>query len=278
MRMRPDAMEPLAARPSLLRLPNAESLAKTFAEAKPFPSIVIDDVLSVSSAEIDESWPDMSWPHWAHNLPTYQTKKHVCSNLEVLPSLLREIVNEMCAPTFLRFLEKVTGIDALLADPHLNGGGLHLSGPGGVLMPHTDFHTLREFWLFRRLNVILYLNDDWQEQWGGSLKLYQKGKREADQSIVPVFGRMVIFCTDARSVHGFPDPIAGGHWRRSIALYYYTAKDTAIWGGDNTTYWQQHGSLQTPSRAARIFTYRGIRKVSEVLARIAHKFNPDAGV
>jgi Rps23 Pro-64 3,4-dihydroxylase Tpa1-like proline 4-hydroxylase len=192
--------------------------------------------------------------------------------------LLRDITEEMISPRFLRFLEKVTGIDALLADPHLIGGGLHLSGPGGVLMPHTDFHTLREFWLFRRLNVILYLNEDWQEDWGGSLKLYRKGKKEADRAIVPIFGRMVIFCTDARSVHGFPGPIADGHWRRSIALYYYTAKDTAIWGGDNTTYWQEHGEAQTASQVARLFAFRAIRKASEILSRTAHRFNPHAGV
>ena len=43
--------------------------------------------------------------------------------------------------------------------------------------------------------------------------------------------------TDDRSVHGFPEPVRGeGHWRRSIALYYYTSTEAPGFSGDTTTY------------------------------------------
>ncbi len=136
----------------------------------------------------------------------------------------------------MSFLEAVTGIEKLIPDPYLKGGGLHLSGPGGVLVPHTDFHNYGELDLYRQLNVLVYLNPGWDESWGGCLELFEDRQAErASSKIVPTWGTCVIFRTDDLSVHGFPVPIAPGHWRRSIALYYYTARENSTFSGDSTT-------------------------------------------
>ncbi|HBS32523.1 MAG TPA: proline hydroxylase, partial [Parvularcula sp.] len=49
------------------------------------------------------------------------------------------------------------------------------------------------------------------------------------KTIVPEFGRCVVFSTTGESFHGHPAPVAHpeGKPRRSIALYYYTATWTA---------------------------------------------------
>lgn len=260
---------------SLLRLPSPEEagLAQAFEAGEPFPNIVLDNVLAVGPEDIEQSFPDAEWPHWHAFQEHYQQNKRQGSAIETFPPLLKQIVQELSEPKFLRFLEQVTGIRALLVDPYLNGAGLHYSGPGGVLMPHIDFHMLRELGLFRRLNVIIYLNEEWQPDWGGCLKLYEKGKTQPTRTIVPEFGRMVIFRTDAKSVHGFPDPVVEGRWRKSIALYYYTSEEAAAFSGDTTTYWQEHGELGVRGKLS-LSTYRWLLRFSTLFSRLAHAANP----
>ncbi len=260
----------------LLRLPaddQLDALADRFANAQPFPSIVLDHMLAAAPAEIAASFPDADWPHWHIFRDTYQKNKRQGTSVETFPPLIKQIIHEFWEPKFLRFLEKVTGIDALIVDPHLFGGGMHLTGPGGVLKPHIDFHHLKEMRLFRRINVLLYLNSEWEAEWGGCLKLFEKGSKTPAQTIVPEFGRMVIFRTDYNSVHGFPDPVVDGKWRKSLALYYYTSQEATSFSGDATTYWQDHDEVDTGGKLA-MFAYRWLLRGSTVFARAAHAFNP----
>jgi len=78
--------------------------------------------------------------------------------------------------------------------------------------------------LRRRMNVIIYLNRDWQEEYNGALELWSRDMTHAVKRITPLWNRCVIFNTDADSWHGHPDPLAApeGVFRRSVALYYYT--------------------------------------------------------
>ena len=76
----------------------------------------------------------------------------------------------------------------------------------------------------------MYLNKDWQEEWGGKLELWDPEMKGCVESILPVFNRCVIFNTDPDSYHGHPDPMTcpEGHFRRSIALYYYTVEENPL--------------------------------------------------
>jgi hypothetical protein len=78
------------------------------------------------------------------------------------------------------------------------------------------------------VNLILYLNPGWREEWGGALELWDKSMRNCVVKYPPVLNHAVIFTTDDRSLHGFPDPLAcpDGQSRKSLALYYYTAEDS----------------------------------------------------
>ena len=98
-----------------------------------------------------------------------------------------------------------------MADPMLEGGGLHQSGPGGYLNVHTDFsmHHFHTHW-HRRVNLILYLNPGWQEEWGGAIELWERkdGKMaRCAAKYPPLLNHALIFTTDERSLHGFPDPL-----------------------------------------------------------------------
>jgi len=130
---------------------------------------------------------------------------------------------QLNSSVMLNFLQKLTGIDYLIADTRLDGGGYHLTRRGGRLAVHTDFSHHRTFKLRRRLNTILYLNKNWQEDYGGHLELWDQKLTAPQRRILPIANRCVIFNTDRNSPHGQPDPLncPPERGRQSLALYYY---------------------------------------------------------
>jgi hypothetical protein len=276
--LEPADLEAIRSEP-LYRLPAGEQLecmGRIYAAARPFPHAVLDDLLAPSLSSETIQFPGLSWLGWQQFRDGYQFGKRVCNDIELFPHVLRSLVHEACEPRFLRFLEKLTGIEGLIPDPHLTGGGLHSSGPNGILAPHTDFHIYDGLSLYRRLNLIIYFNDGWEESDGGALELSAKGDKSPTVSVVPVFGRTVVFNTDDGSVHGFTRPVAEGRRRNSLALYYYTAKETRRFSGDRTTHWQAHGSHGSVHRL-RIGMYRTLLLASRALSRLAHIANPNTG-
>ena len=142
--------------------------------------------------------------HYTH----FNEQKFGKSDRRVIPAELAAVIDELNSPRFVAFLEGLTEIPALLADPGLMGGGLHQSAAGGYLNVHADFtgHPHRPSWR-RRLNLLLYLNDDWRDSYGGSLELWDAAMQRCVQRIAPIFNRAVIFRTSPDSFHGHPDPI-----------------------------------------------------------------------
>jgi len=251
-----------------------EALRREFEQARPFPHLVLEDFLEAPPEGILEAFPGRDWPAWHRFQDPYQAEKMTCRDVERIPAPLDAMIRELNSPAFLQFLERVTGIGKLLPDPYLEGAGLHCSGPGGVLAPHTDFHDYLRLDLFRRINVLVYLNPGWRREDGGCLELYEKGRDEPERIVNPAWGSCVIFRTDDQSVHGFTRPIAEGRWRKSIALYYYTSRETSGFSGDETTHWQQHGKQQGASRL-RLRAYQTFLSASRVFSRMAHALNPN---
>jgi Rps23 Pro-64 3,4-dihydroxylase Tpa1-like proline 4-hydroxylase len=251
-----------------------EQLASEFRQAEPFPHLVIEDFLKLAPDEAAGVYPTPEWPHWNRRNDFYQSGKMYCRDTDVIPPLLSSMFYELSSPPFLRFLESVTGIDGLIPDPYYEGGGLHCSGPGGVLMPHTDFHYYGRLKLYRRLNLLLYLNPGWEEDFGGCLELWGKGVNQPAKLIVPDWGTCVIFRTDDHSVHGFSAPVKPGRWRCSVALYYYSSQDAARFSGDAYTYWRQHGT-QSGLNRLRIRCCHLLTRAARKLSHIAHQANPN---
>ncbi len=137
----------------------------------------------------------------------------------------------LSAPPFLDFLSELTGIPQLQADETLEGGGMHQIRRGGFLNIHADFtvHPKRRN-LRRRVNVLLYLNEDWLESYGGNLELWEKDMSKCAHRIQPLLNRAVIFNTDEDACHGHPDKLTcpEDRTRKSIALYYFTEARAAV--------------------------------------------------
>ena len=137
----------------------------------------------------------------------------------------RQLFHFFNSAPFIEFLEGISSIQGLIPDPYFMGGGYHETGKGGYLGVHADFRINDRLHLNRRMNVIIYLNENWPEAYGGQLELWDRQMKHKYASVAPLYNRCVIFNTDADSYHGHPDPLTcpEGTFRRSIALYYYTA-------------------------------------------------------
>jgi hypothetical protein len=201
--------------------------------AAPFPHAVIDDFLPepVVRAIVDE-FPDRSAPRW-HRFDEPRQKKLASSGEAGLGPLTRHVLAQFNSAAFLSFLEELTGIERLVADPWFEGGGLHQIVPGGLLKVHVDFSRHARTGLYRRLNVLLYLNDDWRPEWGGNLELWNADVSRCERSVVPFLNRLALFETSDISYHGHPDPLAcpDDRTRKSMALYYYTPDPPAAHAG-----------------------------------------------
>lgn len=255
---------------------NASDLHRQFNAAQPFPHLVVDKLLNISPSAA-ESFPDIDWEGWNDLGGSYQRNKRTCADIQLIPEPFKELIRTLSEPQFLKVLERITGVAQLLPDPYLAGGGLHVSCPGGILSPHTDFHVYRGLSLYRRVNVIIYLSENWSAEDGGCLSLYDD-QDQAIQTVLPGWGRTVIFRTDDQSVHGFPVPVADGKWRRSVALYYYTATPTEGFSGDETTYWREHGEQTGIVNRVRFAAYRLLLNLSRVISILATIVNPNQGV
>ncbi len=235
----------------------ANEQAVSYRTAEPFPHIVIDDFLSSEAVVYLESlFPSLPdgkdqgvSAHLSHKDGSRaQYGKHwVSRELSVDPAF-RRLYWELNAAPFVRFLQRLAGIPKLLPDPYLLGGGLHQTGPGGFLEVHADFSRHPDLDLARRLNVLVYLNSEWDESWGGELELWDKEMNERCFSLSPKGGRCVIFNTTCDSFHGHPQPLAcpSGCSRKSVALYYYTLDEDNSWV-NHPTLWQQTGAVEHES-------------------------------
>ena len=146
-------------------------------------------------------------------------------NPDQLPHYTRLVFAALNSQSFIRFLEEMTGIQGLIADPYFKGGGIHRTSNTGYLGIHADFNHHKQMDLERRLNVLIYLNPDWKAEYGGSFEIWTDDMKQQIASYPPIMNRMCCFSTSSTSMHGNPEPVnhPDGQPRLSIALYYYTA-------------------------------------------------------
>jgi hypothetical protein len=200
-------------------------LALEYRQNSPVPHVLLTHFLEAEvAAAAAKAFPSVNhatWTHWQHQ----NEDKHGVTRLDQFPPLLGAVAEELNSPSFLAWLSGLTGIADLLADPLLDGGGLHLSNRGGFLNIHTDFshHHYHKNWK-RRLNLILYLNDGWRPEWGGAIELWDSRMQKCVAKYPPLLNHALIFQTDERSFHGFAEPLTcpDNISRNSLALYYYT--------------------------------------------------------
>lgn len=155
--------------------------------------------------------------------------KFAFSKINKLPLPLQDIFIYLNSKDFVAQIEKLTGIsDIVYGDYNLRGAGIHMIKKHGYLGMHTDFNTYHHPTfgkLDRRINLLVYMNKDWNTSYKGDLLLYNPDKISEVKRIQPCFNRCVIFNTTNKSIHGHPEPLSvpkDDIYRKSIAVYYYT--------------------------------------------------------
>ncbi len=214
-------------------------LSRQYRENEPFPHVHLANFLETDLARaVAQEFPNHSsdaWLQYKH----YNENKMGMPRRELFPGLIGRLTDELNSPEFLSWLSELTGIRALLPDPTLEGGGMHQSGRGGFLNIHADFtmHHHKKDWR-RRLNLILYLNEGWQPEWGGAIELWERSMTRCVAKVDPILNHALIFNTDEKSYHGFPDKLRCPEnvTRKSLALYYYTIETNSHSVAKSTNY------------------------------------------
>lgn len=209
---------------SFTLLADPSPLRAQYVSAEPFPHIVIDGLFPDEALEtVLAEFPrpeEIDWRQFDN--PT--EKKLGYRHDSALGPNLQLFLYQMSSAPVLRFLEALTGIEGLIPDPYFGGAGPHQILAGGFLKVHVDFNWHPLLKLDRRLNLLVYLNHDWPEEYGGDLELWNRDMTRCERRILPVFNRTVVFSTTDFSFHGHPAPLAcpQGMSRKSVSFYYYT--------------------------------------------------------
>jgi hypothetical protein len=254
----------------------ARERGSEFKDAHPFPHLVLssflpEDVIQRLVSEFPAP-DDIPWKVWGggrtRRLEETKLNKLGQSDEQCFGPFTRHFVSQLLSATFLSFLERLTGIGSLVVDPSLNGCGLHSTGSGGRLMIHTDTnrHPHSRHALHQALNLILFLNEDWKEEYGGHLELWTRDRKPCKQ-ILPVANRVVLFQSDTRSFHGHPRPVTApdGRRRNSISVYYYSVGRDA---DENYDGMQKRVRWVPTSRADWEFAAESVQRLGRLITRL----------
>jgi len=201
-----------------------------YKSAKPYPHIYIDNFLPTKIAKkIANEYPKITrkrneWKH--HN--NENVRRYFLDDTSFFSKNLKLFSLAIQSRNFLLFLEVLTGIKGLQADPYYLGGGAMTTPPEGFLKVHVDFNWHQKLQSWRRINVLFYLTESWREDWGGDLEIWNQSGDKKIHSISPLFNRMVVFSTTSKSYHGQPTPTnaPAGTFRNVFSAFYYTNNST----------------------------------------------------
>jgi Rps23 Pro-64 3,4-dihydroxylase Tpa1-like proline 4-hydroxylase len=251
-------------------LASTAELHSAYRGAKPFPYVVIDDFLAQPFAQrLLDQFPSFERGNSVGddgkigNKATFEKIRSLGQAYAALDDLIK-------SRAFLNLIEAITGVPDLIYDPFYLGGGTHENRHGQSLQAHIDFNYHPSEGWHRRLNLIVYLNHDWDARWGGNLELYADPykDKQPQASVAPVFNRCVIFGTSEKSWHAF-DPIKLpadnlGASRKSIALYFYSReRPQDEIAGKHTTHYV-NAQIPEHIRAGHTLTQDDVDQLNEI--------------
>lgn len=214
-----------------------EALRRQYQAAKPVPWFCIDNFLEPAFAEkVYQSFP--SFDEAIRSGRTFsavnEKGKVQITDSARFPEPVLTLSKELNGSEFLGLMEYVTGTPGLLPDEQFVGGGIHETGPRGLLDVHLDFDFIPKRQLFRRFNILVYFNKDWQKNWGGQFELWNHDVTKLEHSFEPVLNRCLLFETNERSWHGVNAvQCPEGQSRKSFAAYYYTIEAPSWFTGEH---------------------------------------------
>jgi 2OG-Fe(II) oxygenase superfamily len=204
---------------------DSELFKQQYNQGKPYPHLVIDDlfepeILDRLVAEFPNS-ENRDWITWDTNNELKSTSRGI-NGLSMFSQLM---CLWLSSSEFINTIEPIVGINYLVGDPVFHGAGFHEMFPGNWLDMHADYTRHFSLPLMRRINLLVYLNRDWDASWGGELILQDDKNSDIQVSYPPYFNRTVIFPTTSKTFHGVPNRLScpPDRSRKLLSIYYWTA-------------------------------------------------------
>jgi hypothetical protein len=221
-----------------------------YVSAAPFPHAVFRDLFDPSLiTAVAAEFPALPEMERSFDAPTELKSSE--SRWSAFGPATKQLISDLNSGPFVEALEALTGIKGLITDAHLIGGGMHQIGRGGWLKVHADFNKIADRTLDRRINLIVYVNEDWDPDWGGQLQLWDRTMAAQVTSVEPAANTTIVFNTTSTSFHGHPDPLEcpPDRTRKSVALYYYSnGRDDGQPQSGHHTLFQIRPGEHAPSR------------------------------
>ena len=202
-------------------------LRNEFLAGAPFQHVIIDGLFDERLLDlVHDDFQQSPRDAWLHENGDNESTRRMRPGA-ILPAASELYFNTLYSNRFTTFISEITGLEHLIPDPTLLGGGLHENKPGDWFGVHLDFARHSKTFLHNELALITYLNRGWTEAYGGALELWDAQQRVCAKAIVPVFGRTVILRQGRESHHGHTAPVAtpDGRPRRSVVADYYRNQD-----------------------------------------------------
>lgn len=210
----------------LIKNNSTEQLTNSFKSSDSVPMIIIDDFLPEETAkklslEIDKV--DKSICRKFTRNGSYMEECNSLGNMQEA----QPVIAELHSQTFMNWLSRVTGIKYLLPDPYLVGAGYSRSFREDSLKNHVDFNWNDSIKLYRKLTLIVYLTEDWKEEWGGHLEFTSFDQQKINKINIK-WNRAVIWQHHEECFHGYPEPIncPEESSRKTLRLFYYVSNQT----------------------------------------------------
>lgn len=255
------------------------AMRKKIEAAPGFPHFCIDNFLEEAFAnEVRDSFPSYADAEKTGRVfSTVNEKRKVqITDSSLFPPAIYKLHELLASDAFVAAMSEMTGIPNLIADPELSGGGIHETNSGGHLDVHIDFNYNPKTQLHRRLNILVYFNKDWPEEYGGVLDLWDKDVKKCLGRFNPLFNRAAGFLTSELSWHGVtPITCPPDQMRRSFAVYYYTKEAPVGWDGQAHStifkarpneYWK--GKVAMPAESLANATRTGLRSAKQALKKV----------
>jgi 2OG-Fe(II) oxygenase superfamily len=240
---------------------NTESFQTQYVSGQPYPHLVIDDLFEAEILDrIVAEFPkaeNRDWIVWDTDNETKSTSRGIAG----LPMFTQIFSLWLNSSEFIDEMKKITGIDDLVPDPLFFGAGLHDMYRNGWLEVHADYTKHPVMPLTRRINLLIYLNRDWDPDWGGSLELWDSPNPKQKVSYSCDFNRSIIFPTTSETMHGVPHRLScpPGRSRQLLSIYYWSPVSSPVEAGEPLT-WASQSNW-------RIGVQKKIRKIAKKLGR-----------
>lgn len=254
-----------------------KQLQNQYKNGYPYPHVVIENFLSENCIEnILKEFPDKTNNKWKEYKNPIEYK-YAFDDIKDMGEITKQVFFSLYNQKFINTLDFITEIDNLEKDEYLHGGGLHFHPNKGKLNMHLDYSIHPFTGKERRINIIIYLNKNWKEEYGGHLELWSKGMSQCVKKLLPDFNKAIIFQTFDESWHGLPHRITcpENDGRKSLAIYYVSKPRQGIVFRPKAQFVPLPEEMND-EKLVKLCDIRATRRIEEKdLIEIYGKSNPD---